>query len=210
MKRMLLTAVTVIAMALVACNPFSSDDDDDKSVEMTVENYWPLAVGNSWTLNNFEDGTATNSIMLSILAKDGDWYTMAMGEVGRAEGDTMLVGHVSGTIVVKGNMNDPDPWTLVAEPLTAGATFPASTTDNGRGRIVSIDSTLVTPAGTFTDVVVVTEYDPDETTDPNALGEVWYFAPGAGLIGMANYDYDSTSSSYIQKTHSVLASNQIN
>ena len=89
MKRLLTLVFVVTAMALVACNPFSSDDDGDSTAK-TVENYWPLAVGNYWTLADYEDGTATgNGVTLTVTAKEGDWYTVSMQDVG--EPDAMIL-----------------------------------------------------------------------------------------------------------------------
>ena len=131
--------------------------------------YSPLAVGNSWT---YAIAGVDKRETIAIVGQDGPWFIDDHRGRLRYESD---------------GVRDADRY-LLRTPLAAGAKW--SAVENlvvQRFEVMSLDSSLVTQAGTFTHCAVV------RNEQPLAKGKFiteWTWAPGVGLAQIVTSTLD--------------------
>jgi hypothetical protein len=145
-----------VLLALAGCGP--------KGPAQTVENYFPLAVGNRWIYSTGATGTTeTISVTESFL-------NASQVRVYKWGGEDVLYGsNTGGRVVLRADPDDTTGIIILSEPFEVGAAWAQ---EGETSRITDTKAGISTPAGDFTDCIKVS--DPD-TTDV-------YFAPGVGLV----------------------------
>jgi hypothetical protein len=147
-----------VLLAAAGCGP--------KGPAQTVENYFPLAVGNQWIYTAEGDSAAeTLSISESFLnAANVRVYKRVSGGPG-----AVYFVYTGGQVMA---FTDPDDTTgpvILSEPFEVGATW---TWKGAAFRIAGTKIDIATPAGNFTECLKV--------TDPDTFDS--YYAPGVGLV----------------------------
>jgi len=155
-----------VLLALAGCGP--------KGPAQTVENYFPLAVGNQWIYTAEGDTAAeTLSIAESFLnASNVRVYKRVSDGPGAA-----YFTSTGGQVIVLINPNDTAGPIILSEPFEVGATW---TWRGATLRIADTKAGVSTPAGNFTECLKV--------TDPDTFDS--YYAPGVGLVKVIDPDGD--------------------
>ena len=162
MKKLALLLVLCACQTAPAAKPSASRGED-------VARYSPLAVGNSWT---YAIAGTDKRETIAIVGQDGAWF---------------LDDHRGRLRYESDGVRDADRY-LLRTPLTAGAKW--SAVENlvvQRFEVISLDTSLVTQAGTFTHCVVV------RNEQPLAKGKFvteWTWAPGVGLAQIVTSTLD--------------------
>ncbi|MCK8502294.1 hypothetical protein [Myxococcus fulvus] len=148
------------------CSKRVESESQTSSVAGSVADYYPLAVGNSWTyrLNGREDKLVT----VEILKQEEGFFHDNQG----------------GQLAVDAyGLRDPKRY-LLRGPLETGHSWTnvVSVSSTERYRIVQAGSACDTPAGTFPSCVQVEGRNRVDARD--TLVNAWTFAPGVGMVRM--------------------------
>ncbi len=147
-----------VLLALVGCGP--------KGPAQTVENYFPLALGNQWVYTAEGDTTAeTLSINESFVNSSG---VRVYKRVSDGPG-AVYYSYTGGQVMMLTAPDDTVGPVILSEPFEAGATW---TWHGAAFRIAETRIGVATPAGNFSDCIKV--------TDPDTFDS--YYAPGVGLV----------------------------
>jgi hypothetical protein len=145
--------------------------------------YWPLKVGNSWTLHYTGTGmnySATNTVTKSFVKSSATWYELDLTGAPGGTSTQDLCHNGTGLLCSTSTVaTTPSPYYLIKTPLTAGTTWTMTTGPSVIKRtITSVNATIKVPAGTFTKCLEITQTYPAQ---PNMKVLYWY-APGTGLV----------------------------
>ncbi|GEM_PF-1019841 len=153
-------------LAAAGCGP--------KGPAQTVENYFPLAVGNQWIYTTEGDTAAeTLSIAESFLnASNVRVYKRVSDGPG-----AVYFAYTGGKVIALSNPNDTAGPIILSEPFEVGATW---TWKGAAFRITDTEAGVATPAGNFSVCLKV--------TDPDTFDS--YYAPGVGLVKVVDPDGD--------------------
>jgi hypothetical protein len=158
--------IACVALLLCACKsgpqPAAASGED-------ATGYYPLAVGNSWTYA-FRGSDKQETIQ--IIGRDGPWF---------------IDDHRGRLRYEKDGVRDADRY-LLRTPLAVGAKW--SAVENlvvQRFEVVSVDSSAVTQAGTFTRCAVVRNEQP---LKKGKFVTEWTYAPKVGLVQLITSTLD--------------------
>lgn len=163
----------------------TSNEVNALTPQVTVADYFPLNVGTTWlykhTDNPGQASETTDEVPLTVTesttANDTTWYRLEAtpqhdGPFGDGLGDATAAG---GKVLLRVYEDlRTSTFVVLQEPLTAGATWPWATW--GTVEIQSISVEVVTPAGTYRNVIKLRFHIPDDETS------FFYLAPGVGLV----------------------------
>jgi hypothetical protein len=159
-----------LLLVLCACKSAPATRPADTSGDGAAA-YYPLAVGNSWTYG--QSGTQKRET-IQIIGRDGPWFIDDHRGRLRYESD---------------GVRDADRY-LLRTPLAAGAKW--SAVENlvvQRFEVLSLDTSLVTQAGTFTRCVVIRNEQP--LKEGGKFVTEWTYAPKVGLAQVATSTIDA-------------------
>jgi hypothetical protein len=159
-----------VALLLCACK--SGPQPAATTASEDANRYYPLAVGNSWTYA-FRGSDKQETIR--IIGQDGPWF---------------IDDHRGRLRYEKDGVRDADRY-LLRGPLAVGAKW--SAVENlvvQRFEVVSVDSSAVTEAGTFTRCVVVRNQQPLAKKGAAFVTE-WTYAPRVGLVQLVTSTLDA-------------------
>ena len=162
-------AIACLALLLCACK--SGPQPAQTTAADDATRYYPLAVGNSWT---YALRGSDKQETIRIIGQDGPWF---------------IDDHRGRLRYEKDGMRDADRY-LLRTPLAVGAKW--SAVENlvvQRFEIVSVDSSAVTEAGTFTRCVVVRNQQPLARKGAIFVTE-WTYAPAIGLVQLVTTTTD--------------------
>ncbi len=149
----------LVLLTLAGCGP--------KGPAQTVENYFPLAVGNQW-IYTAEGDPAAETVMINesfMNSSNLRVYQRASDGPG-----AVYYAYIDGKVIMMlTSPNDTAGPIILSEPFEAGATW---TWHGATFRIAATKIGVATPAGTFSDCMRV--------TDPDTFDS--YYAPGVGLV----------------------------
>ncbi|MFH1807338.1 MAG: hypothetical protein ABIJ09_01235 [Pseudomonadota bacterium] len=138
----------------------------NEAPQRRATDYWPLAIGNSWTYR-IQHGGAVQEDSVTILQRDADGFFVD------SQG-ARLKPHAAGVF-------DGDRF-LLRDPLAVGTKWMAVPSANAleRFEITDVDFTVTVPAGVFEHCVRVQAMNKLSEVE-NFVGE-WTYAPGVGMI----------------------------
>ena len=155
-----------VLLAATGCGP--------KGPAQTVENYYPLAVGNQW-IYTAEGDTAAETLSITetfVNASNVRVYKRVSDGPG-----AVYFTNTGGQVVALIHPNDTAGPIILSEPFEVGATW---IWHGETLRIADTKAGVSTPAGTFTECLKV--------TDPDTFDS--YYAPGVGLVKVVDVDGD--------------------
>lgn len=175
----LFAAGTAVVLAAVSCGLF-----DSRRAEYSIEDYWPLAVGNSWTIQHTQSfgtygGLSVFRVKLRVIGVRNGWFEVE-SDLSQAFGvvDTFLARWQDHTFLTRDDKDTTladDGDYFLKGPVAIGTRWCSS--DRCK-EIIATDTTVSTDAGTFQDVLVVRGGSEIST---NTL-YTWY-APNVGMVG---------------------------
>jgi hypothetical protein len=153
----------VLASLLVACGGAKPQPTPTEQAAVDPSLYYPLTLGNSWT---YEYTPGARRETIQIVGRDGPWF---------------LDDHRGRVRIDSEGVRDADQYLLHA-PLTAGAHWTAvQNLVVQHFTVTSIDATVKTRAGTFSNCVVVRNESPLPQNAGKFVTE-WTYAPNVGLV----------------------------
>lgn len=159
MKRLVLLGLFLAACSGAPPQPAPSPQQAGRDPSA----YYPLALGNSWT---YEYTPGARRETIQIVGRDGPWFLDDHRGRVRSDAD---------------GVRDADQYLLHA-PLTEGAEWTAvQNLVVQHFRVASIDATVKTRAGSFTNCVVVRNESPLPQNAGKFVTE-WTYAPHVGLV----------------------------
>ena len=181
--------------AFIGCK---KDNPTETEIEYTIENYWPLAVGNKWvTVDTSWNGVdTTTSIDSGYVAESYEWNGKTVWCMKGSGSDSWCVVYNNEIRVYQEPPNDTLLYnTILKEPLEVGQkwAFIAFEGNTAWAEIESKTASLTVPAGTFKDCLKISVYAADSLGFPSFK---WWSAPNIGCIR----DYrDNQDSGYDNK-----------
>ncbi len=150
--------------------------------ETSVENYFPLAIGNRWVYESGEHSGASsvveswevmrqeqNAFVLQITLDNDNLSSVEEFFVPTPTG----IGHLTHPPHSQGT-EDGEPLFVLRAPLTVGATWD---NEDGRYEVTAVQKTVTVPAGTFQNCVEVTHH-----SKSGRVTIVTLYAPGVGVV----------------------------
>lgn len=136
----------------------------------SIGDYYPLAVGNSWTYVIKPSPSANSQATVELVGEEQGFFKMSVGGQLAARSTSITDG-----------VRD-----MIREPLTVGAEWVAvpESSEVERYRIISTDADMKTPSGMFRGCIRVemtTEIRSRDGQKGRLVG-VWTYAPGVGPI----------------------------
>ena len=156
-------AVLAPILAAVACSGAKPQPPPAEQTAVDPSLYYPLALGNSWT---YEYIPGARRETIQIVGRDGPWFLD--DHRGRVRSDSE-------------GIRDSDQY-LLHTPLTTGAEWTAvQNLVVQHFKVTSIDATVKTRAGSFTNCVVVRNESPLPQNAGKFVTE-WTYATSVGLV----------------------------
>jgi hypothetical protein len=169
-------------LACVGCGP--------SGPAQSVENYFPCAVGSSWTYT-WGDTTASFTNTIAEVFTNAHNVQVYRWELGTE--DATYSAYIDGQVVFLDAPDDTLGEVVLKEPFEVGATWCSDPLDTSTVcRIDETKASVSTHAGEFVNCIKVsTRWDVEEVL-------AFYFAPGVGLVkrtapdeeDMSLYEYD--------------------
>ncbi|MBN2361369.1 MAG: hypothetical protein JXR83_18100 [Deltaproteobacteria bacterium] len=165
-KRSLLSAACLVAMS---CAAACGGTQKPPAREYHAVDFWPLAVGNSWTYQNSMRGVTQREVVSIVKQEDG-YFIDSRG--------ARLQHHPAGVF-------DGERF-MLRDPIALGAKWIAVPSANSleRYEIIAIGFTTTVPAGVFENCVRVQAVN--RMSQSQALILEWTYAPGVGLVQLTS------------------------
>ncbi len=150
-----------LAMCVLGCAHGRGDSVD----RYTPGDFYPLAVGNSWTFSVNTLGQ-TSETTVTLVAKDGEFFKDSTGQ----------------RLMLDGSGLRDERRYLLQRPLVKGTHWKSvvSVSSVESYEIVDTDQKVTTPAGSFDGCIVVRSTNP-QNKDVSLINETT-FAPGVGIV----------------------------
>ncbi len=184
MRRVLIVGMLLLTASCATTEPAPKPAPDYRDMALT---YFPLAVGAQWVYAVDYLGQK-GEMTVEIVRQEGDWWLDNRGG--------MLMADRRG-------VRDRDRY-LLTFPLQQGRSWVSflSPSEHETRTIVATDTTVETPAGTFSGVVVVeTAISP---TPDRILKSYHYFAPKVGIIKIETFTEESRGGTPVPQTTTLL------
>lgn len=172
--------IGIILFLFINCEKESPIEEEN---QYTIENYFPLAVGNKWVYKYWYVDTLIYIDSIYI-TESYNWNNNKIYKCKAFGGDDWMAYYDNEVRIYENPPSDTTfYWICLKEPLEEGATWQVSPTTTEQFEIKRIDVTVSVPAGIFEECIKVGGLGVDENQYYNI------FAPTVGLVKYKEVEY---------------------
>ncbi len=197
----LFTGLTVL---ILGCG--KSDETADVPPPAVPEgDIWPLEIGNTWAYlaTEFDSTGAVRrtyassfDVLRTSLSKDREWFDLRVTRDGKPVGHGYLLSNEADGLWHSGGSPSVQSYMVAKYPASAGETFPYAGDTASMYKVISADTSITVPSGTYRCLMYRVTYS-TSGTKPFVFTLTDYYCPGVGWVKSEKYRRLESGESYL-------------